>query len=120
MWLQVEFPQALTLTEMQFQSAAPRERAADSGRGTTSVSYGGAPPPPDRVGFPRAYEVRVSMDGRSWSEPVATGASSGPKTSVPFAPIAARFIRLTQTATVPGGPPLSILQLRFYEASARP
>ena len=115
MWLQLEFPQPLVLTEIQFESAARRERSADSGAGTTSVSYGGPPPPPESVGYPRGYEVTVSTDGVSWSQSVARGASTGPKTVVTFTPVTARFLRLTQTATVDNGPSLSVLQMRFYE-----
>jgi hypothetical protein len=116
MWLQVEFPQPLALTELQFESAPRRERGAEAGSGTTSVNYGGPPPPPESVGYPRGYAVTVSTDGVSWSQPVASGAATGPKTMVTFAPVTARFVRLTQTAAAENGPPLSILQLRFYEA----
>jgi hypothetical protein len=80
------------------------------------VNYGQPPPPPAMIGYPRAYEVTVSTDGTTWSAPVAQGQGTGPTTVIAFAPVQARFVRITQTATE-SAPPLSILMLRFYEAS---
>ena len=71
MWFQVELPQAVTLSEVQFTSTAvavdttpavagaPTRTGIAGGRGAP-----GAPaPPPPPLGFPREYQVEVSMDG---------------------------------------------------------
>jgi hypothetical protein len=49
-----------------------------------------------------AYRLQVSMDGTTWSEPIAEGKGQGlnPTTAMSFAPVQARFIRVTQTGTV--------------------
>ena len=52
--------------------------------------------------FPRGYKVELSSDGTTWSKPVAEGKGSGPITDIPFAPVKAKFIRITQTGSAPG------------------
>ena len=52
--------------------------------------------------FPRAYKVELSSDGAKWSKPVAEGKGGGPITDIPFAPVKAKFIRITQTGAVQG------------------
>ncbi|HXW04230.1 MAG TPA: PVC-type heme-binding CxxCH protein [Vicinamibacterales bacterium] len=47
--------------------------------------------------YPRGYKVEVSSDGSSWST-IAEGQGRGAHTSIAFAPVTAKFIRLTQTA----------------------
>ena len=37
--------------------------------------------------------------------------------TIAFAPVNARFVRITQTATVPDAPPWSLRLLRLYEAA---
>jgi mono/diheme cytochrome c family protein len=108
MWFAVELPQPAMLTELQFGSAA-----INDGRGR-----GGAPAAPV-IGFPRGYSVHTSMDGTTWSKPVAEGKGEGARTTITFPPTRAKFIRITQTETVSGAPPWSIRNLRLYEA-ARP
>lgn len=49
--------------------------------------------------FPRRYEVRVSDDGTTWSDPVATGAGTLGITKINFPTQKARFIRITQSAS---------------------
>ena len=56
------------------------------------------------------------MDGATWSAPVAQGQATGPSTVILFDRVQAKFVRLTQTAEVPNGPPLSIRLLKTYEA----
>jgi hypothetical protein len=101
MWLQVELPAPVRLTEIQFTSSA-----VGGGRGGTAVWT-----------FPRGYQVQVSTDGSAWSQPVAEGQGSQGTTVVSFAPVSAKFVRITQTATVADSPPWSIRLLRLYEAS---
>jgi hypothetical protein len=47
--------------------------------------------------YPRGWEVRVSPDGRAWSDPVATGRGTGTRTVASFEPVAARHVKVTQT-----------------------
>jgi F5/8 type C domain len=71
------------------------------------------------LGYPRGYTVTVSMDGTTWSAPVATGEGTGQTTVISFAPVQAKFVRITQTATVDAAPPWSIQRLRLFESIAR-
>jgi hypothetical protein len=52
--------------------------------------------------YPRGYRVNVSADGVNWGSPVATGTGTSGVTTIPFAPQAARYIRVTQTGSVNG------------------
>jgi hypothetical protein len=65
---------------------------------------------------PRGYRVEVSVDGRTWSEPVAEGRGGGRTTTIPFAPVRARFVRLIQTVDGEDAPPWTMERLRVYEA----
>jgi mono/diheme cytochrome c family protein len=124
MWFTVELPQPALLTELQFDSNTTMGR-----RGGRSALAPGAPGPAGRgapgaaapapvVGYPRAYSVQVSTDGRKWSTPVAEGKADGARTTIAFAPTRARFLRITQTDSVAGAPAWSIRNLRLYEARA--
>ena len=131
MWLQVELPAAVRLAEVQFHSPAGGRGFGigslggyGTGRGVNQAGAPGgggargrgAPPPPGL--HPIGYRVQVSMDGKTWSRPVAEGAGLPDLTTIPFAPVQARFIRITQTATPTGSdvPVWSMIGLRFYEA----
>jgi mono/diheme cytochrome c family protein len=72
MWLQVELPAPARVTEIQFESIGPA------------------------ASFPRRYGVEVSADGSSWRA-VAEMTSPGSSTAISFAPVDAKFFRLTQT-----------------------
>ena len=52
--------------------------------------------------YPRGYQVNVSNDGSNWGSPVTTGAGSSAVTTINFASQTARYIRVTQTGSVPG------------------
>jgi hypothetical protein len=122
MWLQVELPQARMLSGLEFTSPAvvPEATPAVAGAPTRTGLGGrggrggdpGAPQP--KPGFPRGYQLQVSVDGTKWDE-VATGQGSGGATDIAFTPVRAKFVRITQTATTADAPPLSIAQLRLYE-----
>jgi mono/diheme cytochrome c family protein len=117
MWLQVELPQPILLTEIQFESSGVAPDAAPAVPGApTRTGNGrgavGAPPPP--LGFPRGYQVQVSMDGSTWGKPVAQGQGAGLRTDINFNPVRARFVRLTQTAAAPDAR-WSVERLRLYE-----
>jgi glucosylceramidase len=103
MWFQIELPRAETITEIQFESSA----GGGGGRG--------APPPPPGgfAGFPRGYKVEVSDDGVAWKT-AAEGSGAGPSTVIQFAPVSARFVRMTQTASLENAPAWSIQRLRLY------
>jgi mono/diheme cytochrome c family protein len=103
MWLQIELPAPLVLTEIQFTSS-------------TIGGRGGSPPAQT---FPRGYRVQVSADGSTWSPPVAEGQGAPGTTVITFAPVSAKFVRITQTATVSDAPPWSMRLLRLYQAPSR-
>ena len=100
MWFQIELPAPALLTELQF----------------TSSSIGGRAGAPAVWTFPRAYQVQVSNDGTTWSAPVAEGQGSPGVTVIAFPPANAKFVRITQTASVDNAPPWSMRLLRLYEA----
>jgi mono/diheme cytochrome c family protein len=99
MWLQLELPSAVMLTEIRFAS---------------SIIGGGQSGTPAST-FPRAYQVQVSTDGNTWSQPIAEGQGAPGTTVISFAPVNARFVRITQTATVTDAPQWSMRLLRLYE-----
>jgi mono/diheme cytochrome c family protein len=114
MWLQIELPQAATVTEVQFDSVA-----AVGGRGAAPGGFGrGAALSPAAVGYPRAYELQVSMDGKKWTK-VAQGRGEGPHTTITFAPVQAKFVRINQTDNIVDAPPWSVRDLRLYEMVRR-
>ena len=100
MWLQVELPSPVMLTEIQFTAST-----VSGGRGAAPVWT-----------FPRAYQVQVSTDGNTWSQPVAEGQGAPGTMTISFAPVTAKMIRITQTGNAADGPPWSIRLLRLYEA----
>ncbi len=110
MWLTVALSQPASVTELQFESATAARRSR-RGRGGA-----GAVEAPPVVGYPRGYSVEVSMDGKTWSQPVAVGKGSGPRTTIAFAPTQAKFVRITQTDTTAEAPAWSVRNLRIYEA----
>jgi hypothetical protein len=112
MWLQVELPEPAPVTEISFESTDAAVQEGPAVRGAPTRTGGG--PRDEMPGFPRGYHVQLSMDGTTWGTPVAEGKGTGPQTTIAFAPTRARFIRLTQTATVSDAPPLSIRRLRLF------
>ena len=77
-WFQVELPAETSIAGVLLDSAGSAED------------------------FPRGYQVDVSLDGQTWSPPVAVGKGTGALTDIVFPPIRARFIRITQTGRVDG------------------
>jgi endo-1,3(4)-beta-glucanase len=49
--------------------------------------------------YPRAYQVQVSQDGQTWSDPVATGTGAESYLSIAIGVQTARYVRITQTGT---------------------
>lgn len=52
--------------------------------------------------YPRGYEVQLSLDGKDWGKPVATGKGTSALTEIQFPPVKTKFIRITQTGEVKG------------------
>ena len=147
MWFAVELPQPALVTEIQFDSArgggGGGGRAAQGCAGATRLrppqrpgaAAGGPPAAPAAApapqagrggrgggapvfGYPRGYSVQVSVDGTTWSQPVAEGKGDGARTTITFAPTRAKMVRITQTDTAADAPNWSIGNLRVYEAPA--
>jgi mono/diheme cytochrome c family protein len=78
MWFQMEFPVATTLNRIVLNSAGSRED------------------------YPRQYEVRVSDNGKKWSEPIAQGTGRSPETDIIFPTATAKFVRIIQQGSSPG------------------
>ncbi len=136
MWFQVELPQPQTIAEVQFDSGQPggggRGRGGLGGRGGRAGGRGAQPPsaqpaapanpaagrggPPIFGSYPVSYRVQVSMDGKSWSAPLAQGEGSPATTIATFKPVQARFIRVTQTGQEADAPAWSVLNFRIYAA----
>lgn len=124
MWFQIELPEPVLLSEVQFDAAGGGRlgRAAGGGRGRAAGvgAPGPAPAAPDFApGFPRRYQVQVSMDGKAWGQPVATGTGTV-LTIAAFRPIRTRFVRVIQTGAEPGAPNWVIQNLRLYQAPGAP
>src|SRR5690606_24564446 len=90
MWFQVELAQATRISEIIMEATVPIPgRFGGGGRGRGAMPM--APP--------ATYSVQVSTDGTTWSAPVAQGPGQNPKTTIVFAPVEAKFVRITQTGT---------------------
>jgi hypothetical protein len=117
MWFQIEIPQPAQITQIQFESPGVAAGTAPAVPGApTRTGVSGTVGPP---GFPRAYQVQVSMDGTNWGSPIAQGQGTGVDSDISFAPVRAKYIRITQTGTTESAPPWSIRRLRIYEGSSR-
>jgi mono/diheme cytochrome c family protein len=122
MWLQIELPQPTSVTEMQFESAAAG--GARGGGGGAGGGFGrgrgagSAGPSPQTIGYPRAYQVQVSDDGAAWKT-VAEGQGTGALTAIAFAPVRAKFVRLTEVSAEPNAPALAIRNLQLLGPAGR-
>jgi mono/diheme cytochrome c family protein len=122
MWLQLELPEPVMLTEIQFSAESAFARGGGGGRGRGAPLPGTTPMSPATAevlatgGYPRGYQLQVSMDGAVWSAPVAEGRGAPRSTVISFSPVRARFARITQTATTPAAPAWVVTSLRLYEA----
>jgi glucose/arabinose dehydrogenase/cytochrome c5 len=142
-WYQIELPKVTTVTEIEFDSPAPpgggsggppprvtnepqtgniapnasgAERAAARRNATGGGIAGFLASLSARAGYPRAYKVQVSLDGTTWSPPVAEG-HGAPTTIIAFAPVRAKFVRITQTASPESAPAWSIQRLKLYQST---
>ncbi len=108
---------AASATPMAAPKPAPRPSGAERAAARLAAANRGMALYLTRIGYPRGYKVQVSEDGTTWSAPVAEGHGTGPSTSIAFAPVRAKFIRITQTASVEDAPPWSISRLKVYQSS---
>ena len=60
--------------------------------------------PAAQPAFPRRYEVVVSSDGTTWSNPLAPGQGKGVVNEISFAPTRAKFVRIRQTGAAADAP----------------
>jgi mono/diheme cytochrome c family protein len=116
MWFQVELPAAARLTEMQFESTANGRGGSPTGAFAGGGGGRASTPPPPGNGAARGYRVQVSLDGMTWSAPVAEGVGAL-ATVITFQPVEAKFVRITQTGTDPNYA-WSVQRLRLYRAPA--
>tara|TARA_R110002072_G_scaffold46591_2_gene128879 strand:- start:59411 stop:62050 length:2640 start_codon:yes stop_codon:yes gene_type:complete len=67
--------------------------------GVAGVSLDTARSPND---FPESYEVRTSLDGKQWSEPVASGKGVRGEPIIRWPQVQAKFVKITQTGKKQG------------------
>lgn len=114
MWFRIELPQTANVTELQFESPAG---PAGRGAGGRAQIVPGTPPRGPVYGYPRGYSVQLSLDGKKWGKPVATGdGGEGLRTTIAFPAAPARFIRIMQIDNIADAPPWSIRNLRVFVA----
>ena len=119
MWLQIELPQPTVIGGLQFESpAAPVDTTPAVPGAPTRTGLGArGGGPPLQPGFPRGYEVVVSTDGTTWSNPLAQGQGKGVVNEIAFPPARAKFVRIRQTAAVEDAP-WTMRRLRILEVPA--
>jgi hypothetical protein len=67
-------------------------------------------PPPD-------VQVQVSVDGKTWSAPLA-GSPTGTLSILAFAPTRAKFVKITRNAAMPNNAVWTIQNVRLFQAAA--
>jgi hypothetical protein len=100
MWFQIELPETVPLTEIEFISPA------QGGGGRQGV--------PPRRASPRQFHVEVSTDGNAWSTAAEGEGDAGATTTIVFQPVRARFVRITQTAQTENPPVWTMQRLKLY------
>ena len=127
MWLQIELPSVQSIAELQFDAQAPFNFGG--GRGAGAPGRGGAPGaapggvrgrgPQIPASGPVAYTVQLSMDGTTWSTPVAQGTGQA-ATIAWFAPARAKFVRITQTGNAVTTEAWAMQTIRIYALPEQP
>jgi hypothetical protein len=104
-------PEPALVTEIQFDVPVGR----GGGGGARGAAAGATPP---TVPFPRAFKIETSVDGRKWGRAVAEGRGAPGRNTVVFAPVRAKFIRITQTDEKPDAPDWSMTNVRIFQAQS--
>jgi mono/diheme cytochrome c family protein/glucose/arabinose dehydrogenase len=106
MWYQIELPQPTTIAEIIVDASTSGGFGGFGGRGTGGI------PALSMAG----YRLQVSMDGATWSDPIAEGQGNPitPTTVMSFAPVRAKFVRITQTQTVQFNVAWAIQRVRIF------
>jgi hypothetical protein len=111
MFVQVAMDQPVMVSEVQIDTP-PVQAFGRGGRGGPAAT----PPAP---GFPREYELQVSMDGNRWTTVSSGAGAPGTMVIALKQPVRARFVRVNQTASAPDAPAWSMQRLRIYQVPAR-
>jgi mono/diheme cytochrome c family protein len=110
MWFQIELPQPVMLAEIEFDSPAGARGGGGRGGAPTAAMFP----------YPRGYRVEVSLDGAKWgTKPVAEGKGSGAHTTITFAPVRAKFLRISETETAEPAASWAMSNVRLYEAGSK-
>jgi len=132
MWFQIELPEPATVSEIQFASPGGGfGRGGGRGRGgrggpppdaaqtaLDAVSQLPVTPPAGALGMhPRRYTIDVSIDGRSWTR-VSEGQGVPGSTVAAFAPVQAKFLKITQTGALENAPAWSMQRLKILGPAA--
>ncbi len=94
MWFQIELPKETNIAAIEFES--PRLEASFAVRET----------------FPVEYQLHASSDGKTWSQ-IAQGKGNR-RTAISFDPVKTKFLKITQTATVPDGRAWTMRGMKVY------
>jgi mono/diheme cytochrome c family protein/glucose/arabinose dehydrogenase len=132
MWFQIELPQPARITELQFSSGgggfgggrgrggrgAPPAEPAQPGAAASPPSPALITPSPGAFGMhPRSFKVEASINGTDWTMVTEARGTSG-ATVVTFAPIEARFLKISLTNPDPVAPAWAMQRLRILTAVA--
>ena len=104
MWFQIELPQPVNVAEILVDTPAGGRGGFGFGRGRGTLPAGPV----------AAYRLQVSMDGTTWSEPVAEGQGQNPTTTITLKPVPAKFVRITQTGTPQPASAWAIQRVRIF------
>jgi mono/diheme cytochrome c family protein len=126
MWVQMELPAPTTVVELQFDSTGVTGLGGGSGtpsggRAQAAAGRGraaGPPAAPAVTEYPRGYSVTTSIDGTTWSKPIAQGKGSPSHMVIVLPPTRATFVRITPTDTTPNAPTWAVANLRLYDVPA--
>jgi mono/diheme cytochrome c family protein len=142
MWFQIELPQAATITELQFASGGggggrrgqrgaaggdgrggrgaptPGIQQPNSGTGSTSPAAPVMTPSTGAFGMhPRSFTVEISINGSEWVK-VAEARGTPGTTTVTFAPVEARFLKISLAAPGEAAPAWAMQRLRILTSGA--
>ena len=115
MWFQIELPQPVMVTEVEFDSPGAPAGRGGGGRARRR-RLAAAPAPPGAAVSRAAIASRSRLDGTKWGKAGRRGQGRGAHTTITFAPVRAKFVRITQTDTVENAPNWAMANLRLYEA----